>query len=94
MNRDAGQKATSEQLAPIDGKVLSELSINDDGRLRYVYLLKGNLTRSQKDYAEYDEKPHTLKTDTWSMQTGLNNEAVEKPLKQKHISQPNKNRAI
>ena len=73
MNRDAGQKATSEQLASIDGKVLSELSISDEGSLRYVYLLKGNSARSQKDYAEYDEKTHTLKTDTWSMQTDPNN---------------------
>gem|GEM_PF-300017 len=46
MNRDAGKKATSEQLSSIDGKVRSELSMSDDGELRYVYLLKGNLARS------------------------------------------------
>ena len=73
MNRDAGQKAASEQLASIDGEVLSELSISDDGKFRYVYLLKGNSARSQKDYAEYDAKTHTLKTDTLSIQTDLNN---------------------
>jgi hypothetical protein len=73
MNRDAGQKATPEQLTSASGKVLSELSISDDGQVRYVYLLKGNSARSQKDYAEYDAKTHTLKTDTWSMQTDPNN---------------------
>jgi len=72
MFRDAGIQATSRQKTA-SGEVVSEIVLNDEGQLSYVYVLKGNAERSNRDYANYDASKHLFISDRWSMQTDPDN---------------------
>ncbi|MBV1870170.1 MAG: hypothetical protein KUG76_04615, partial [Gammaproteobacteria bacterium] len=50
MYRDMGSKVNSEVMASLEGAIISEFEINEEGVSRYAYLVKGNSQRSDKVY--------------------------------------------
>ncbi|PCJ17822.1 MAG: hypothetical protein COB04_08155 [Gammaproteobacteria bacterium] len=68
MYKDMGIKASKESFEHIEGQLISELEITEDGISRYAYLLKGNSQRSSKIYANYNFETGYLETETYSLQ--------------------------
>ncbi|MBL4608166.1 MAG: hypothetical protein JKY01_10110 [Pseudomonadales bacterium] len=68
MYKDMGPKATPELLQGIEGSVVSELEINEDGIQRYAYVVEGNSQRSNKRYAYYDFETGLVEAETYSLQ--------------------------
>ena len=73
MYKDMGVKVTSEQLTSVEGSVVSELEINEDGVQRYAYIIEGNSQRSEKVYAHYDFKTGLVQTESYSLQVAPDN---------------------
>jgi hypothetical protein len=68
MYKDMGPKATVEQLQGIEGNIVSELEISEDGIQRYAYLIEGNSQRSDKRYAHYNFETGLVEAETFSLQ--------------------------
>lgn len=68
MYKDMGTKADPESLANIQGEIISEFEISEDGVSRYAYLIKGNSQRSSKVYAHYNFETGYLETETYNLQ--------------------------
>jgi hypothetical protein len=68
MYKDMGPKATPEQLQGIEGSIVSELEISEDGVQRYAYLVEGNSQRSDKRYAHYNFETGLVETETYRLQ--------------------------
>ena len=73
MYKDMGVKATEEQLTSVEGSIVSELEINEDGVQRYAYIVEGNSQRSEKVYAHYDFKTGLVQTESYSLQVAPDN---------------------
>ena len=68
MYRDMGPKADAVAIGDLNGAIVSELEITEDGTSRYAYLVKGNAMRSDKVYAHYDFKTGFVETETYTIQ--------------------------
>lgn len=68
MYKDMGAKASAEQLQGIEGKVVSELEISEDGIQRYAYVVEGNSQRSDKRYAHYNFETGLVEAESYSLQ--------------------------
>ena len=68
MYKDMGPKATQEQLQGIEGSIVSELEISEDGIRRYAYVLEGNSQRSDKRYAHYNFETGLVEAESYSLQ--------------------------
>lgn len=73
MYKDMGSKAGTDAFENIEGAMVSEFEITEDGTSRYAYLMKGNSQRSTKRYANYDFETGYLETETYSLQFDPNN---------------------
>ena len=67
MYKDMGEKGEDSILKNIQGTLISELEITEDGTSRYAYLVKGNAERSNKVYAHYDFETGVIETETYSI---------------------------
>ncbi|MBL4607969.1 MAG: hypothetical protein JKY01_09105 [Pseudomonadales bacterium] len=76
MYRDMGFKADSATVGSLEGAIVSEFEITEEGVSRYAYLVKGNSQRSDKVYAHYDFETGFIETDTYTMQFDPNNITV------------------
>jgi len=68
MYRDMGPKADAVAIANIEGAMVSELEITEEGTSRYAYLVKGNAQRSDKVYSHYDFETGFVETETYTIQ--------------------------
>jgi len=68
MYRDMGPKADAVAIANIEGAIVSELEITEEGTSRYAYLVKGNAQRSDKVYSHYDFETGFVETETYTIQ--------------------------
>ena len=68
MYKDMGPKATQEQLQGIEGSIVSELEISEDGIQRYAYVVEGNSQRSDKRYAHYNFETGLVEAESYSLQ--------------------------
>ena len=68
MYKDMGPKSDDAALKDMEGTIVSELGIAEDGTSRYAYLVKGNSQRSEKVYAHYDFETGFIETETYSIQ--------------------------
>ncbi|MBV1872331.1 MAG: hypothetical protein KUG83_07260 [Gammaproteobacteria bacterium] len=73
MYKDMGTKANPEQLAAMEGTLISELEINEDGTQRYAYIVEGNTQRSKKVYTYYDFETGLVETEYFSLQVSTDN---------------------
>lgn len=73
MYKDMGPKATAEQLAAIEGSMISELEIFEDGIQRYAYLVEGNPARSDKVYAHYNFETGLVEAESYTLQVSPDN---------------------
>jgi len=73
MYKDMGAKASPEQLGAIEGSVVSELEISEDGIQRYAYIIDGNPQRSNKRYANYNFETGLVETESYSLQVSPKN---------------------
>ena len=76
MFKDGRDKASQLALDNVEGRVVAELAVSDNGRTHYFYLVEGNAQRSDVDYIEYDPESYLIKSDRWSMQTDPENPIV------------------
>jgi len=68
MYKDMGPKATQEQLQGIEGSIISELEISEDGIQRYAYVVEGNSQRSDKHYAHYNFETGLVDAESYTLQ--------------------------
>ena len=73
MLKDAGEKASVEQLAAVSGVVIAELEIILSDHSRYAYLIEGNDARSKKHYTHFDQETGLVKTSAYSLQVNPEN---------------------
>ena len=59
-----------------DGEISAEIEISDETTKRFVYLIKGNSERSEKDYVDFDEKTFTARSKFWSLKVSHENPLV------------------
>lgn len=76
MYRDMGPKADAAAIGSLEGAIVSELEITEEGTSRYAYLVKGNGQRSDKVYAHYDFETGFIETETYTIQFDPNNITV------------------
>ena len=68
MYKDMGIKATAEQLKAVEGELVFELEIAEDGMQIYAYIFEGNQQRSDKRYAHYNFETGYVDAETFTMQ--------------------------
>ena len=73
MYKDMGVKATAEQLTALEGSVISELEIDEDGIQRYAYVIEGNPQRSEKHYAHYNFETGLVEAESYTLQVSPDN---------------------
>lgn len=73
MYKDTGPKANTEQISSIEGKVLAEMTFQDNGRKSYAYVVEGNPERSDKTYTYFDREKGLIKTNAYSLQVNPKN---------------------
>ncbi len=73
MLKDAGKKASTEDLAAVSGTAIYELNIEAGSAKRYAYIFKGNPERSDTHYTHFDKETGLIKTNAYTLQVNPDN---------------------
>lgn len=73
MYKDTGPQANAAQKSAVEGRILAEISFNDNGRQSYAYVLEGNSQRSDVSYTHFDKDKGFIKTSAYSLQVDPDN---------------------
>lgn len=73
MLRDTGPALEKKETSHAQTDIVAELKITHGSYTGYAYILKGNDSRSPKDYSEFNQEKALFKTDHWSMQASPEN---------------------
>lgn len=73
MLHDTGDRASSEQLDGLAGKLINEIEIDLGTTKRYAYLVEGNTARSDVTYTHFNRETGLIKTKAYSLQVDPDN---------------------